>query len=198
MAVNENDCELLSAYLDGELPVAECEGLWRRLAIERELMSELDTLRADHAVRGMMWSTLDPGDQAVARLESRVMRASRREDILDRWHYVSRIITTVAALILFGFTIGWLGRERYIVSPTSTASINSNQSNHMASSAGIPQMPSPGKVSVEVDDGTGKLVNLQFDTVDEANRFVHDFRAAHTATPPDGGDSGIVAPMDKF
>lgn len=45
MAVNENDFELLNAYLDGELPVAECEGLWRRLAVERELMSELDSLR---------------------------------------------------------------------------------------------------------------------------------------------------------
>jgi anti-sigma factor RsiW len=198
MAVNENDFELLSAYLDGELPVAECEGLWRRLAIERELMSELDTLRADHAVRGMMWSTLDPGDQSVARLESRVMRASRREDLLDRWHYVSRIITTVAALILFGFTVGWLGRERYIVSPTSTASINSNQPNHVASSLGIPQAPAPGKVSVEVDDGTGKLANFQFDTLDEANRFVHDFRANHPVTPPDTGDSGNVPPMDKF
>ncbi len=73
MAVNENDYELLSAYLDGELPVAECEGLWRRLAIERELMSELDTLRADHAVRGMAWSTLDPDDHAVARVESRII-----------------------------------------------------------------------------------------------------------------------------
>jgi anti-sigma factor RsiW len=197
MAVNENDYELLSAYLDGELPVAECEGLWRRLTIEPELMAELDTLRADHSVRGMMWTTLDPGDQAVARLESRVMRASRREDLLDRWHYISRIVTTVAALILFGFTVGWLGRERYIVSPSSTASINSSQPNHMASSADIPQMTVPGKVSVEVDDGTGKLVNLQFDTVDEANRFVHDFRAAHTPAPADG-DSGAVPPTDKF
>ncbi|HEY1922251.1 MAG TPA: hypothetical protein VGG44_05755 [Tepidisphaeraceae bacterium] len=196
MAVNENDCELLSAYLDGELPVAECEGLWRRLAIERELMAELDTMRADHAVRGMAWTTLDPGDQSVARLESRIMRASRREDILDRWHYVSRIITTVAALILFGFTIGWMGRERYIVSPSNIANIGLNQPHQTASE--LPSMPTSNKVSVEVDDGTGKLTNFQFDTVDEANRFVHDFRAAHSTTPADPGDSGTAQPMDKF
>jgi hypothetical protein len=196
MAVNENDCELLSAYLDGELPVAECEGLWRRLAIERELMSELDTLRADHAVRGMVWSALDPGDHAVARLESRIMRASRREDLLDRFHYISRIITTVAALILFGFTIGWLGRERYIVSP-STAGLTSNPPAHTDASLTGADMPA-GKVSVEVDDGTGKMVNIQFDTLDEANRFVHDFRAARAAAPPDTGDTATVPGMEKY
>src|ERR1700722_6397648 len=190
MAVNENDYELLSAYLDGELPVAECEGLWRRLAIERELMSELDTLRADHAVRGMAWSTLDPDDHAVARVESRIMRASRREDLLDRFHYVSRIITTVAALILFGFTVGWLGRERYIA-PQITASTAQNTPNRVASSLGT-DMPSSGKVSVEVEDATGKMVNLQFDTMDEANRFVHDFRASRASAPPDGGDTATV------
>lgn len=198
MPVNENDFELLSSYLDGELPVAECEGLWRRLAIERELMSELDTLRADHAVRGMVWSTLDPGDNAVARVESRIMRASRREDLLDRWHYISRVVTTVAALILFGFTVGWLGRERYILAPNTT-SISQNAPNQ-ASSLGS-QLPTNtnanNKVSVEVDDGTGKLVKLQFDTLEEANRFVRDFRA-RAATPPESGDSAGVPSMNKF
>jgi hypothetical protein len=195
MPVNENDFELLSSYLDGELPVAECEGLWRRLAIERELMSELDTLRADHAARGMVWSTLDPGDHAVARVESRIMRASRREDLLDRWHYISRVVTTVAALILFGFTVGWLGRERYILAP-NTASISQSSPNQAASLG--PQMPTGGKVSVEVDDGTGKLVKLQFDTLDEANRFVRDFRTARSAAPPDAGDTAAGPPMNKF
>ena len=38
MAMNDSDIELLHAYLDGELPVAECEGLWRRLAIEKDLV----------------------------------------------------------------------------------------------------------------------------------------------------------------
>jgi anti-sigma factor RsiW len=51
MAVNDNDMELLHEYVDGELPVADCEGLWRRLAVERDLMGELEHLRAgqDHA-----------------------------------------------------------------------------------------------------------------------------------------------------
>ena len=44
MPMTEDDIEILHAYLDGELPTAECEGLWRRLAIERELVSELDRL----------------------------------------------------------------------------------------------------------------------------------------------------------
>ncbi len=195
MAVNENDFELLNAYLDGELPVAECEGLWRRLAVERELMSELDSL--PRITRSGEWS-----GRALIRAIKRwrgsrhgSCAASRREDLLDRWHYLSRIVTAVAALVLFGFTIGWLGRERYIVSPT-TAIGSQFSPNHVASLG--PQLPTGSKVSVEVDDGTGKLVNLQFDSLDEANRFIHDFRAARAAAPPDGGDSAIVPAMDKF
>ncbi len=45
MDVNEGDIELLNAYLDGELPVPECEGLWRRVAVEPDLAAELDRLR---------------------------------------------------------------------------------------------------------------------------------------------------------
>ena len=80
MAENDNDMELLHEYVDGELPMSDCEGLWRRLAIERELMGELDRLRADHAVRTMVWSSLEPDESTVARLQAKVMRATRRED----------------------------------------------------------------------------------------------------------------------
>ena len=70
MAVNDNDMELLHEYVDGELPVADCEGLWRRLAVEHDLMGELDQLRADHAVRTMVWNSLEPEESTVARLEA--------------------------------------------------------------------------------------------------------------------------------
>lgn len=195
MAVNDNDVELLHAYVDGELPVAECEGLWRRLTIERDLMSELDRLRADHAVRTMVWSSLEPTDHAVARLEAGIMRAARREDLMDRVHWITRMVTTVAALVLFGFTVGWLGRERYIVSP-NLATVNSNSPIRMAAADG-PQMPAGAKITVLVDDGSGKPIPVQFDSMDEATRFLHDFRAPQSPAPA-GGDSPIVPAMDKF
>ena len=77
MAVNDNDMELLHEYVDGELPVADCEGLCRRLAVERDPMGELDHLRVDHAVRTMVWNSLEPEESTVARLESKIMRATR-------------------------------------------------------------------------------------------------------------------------
>src|SRR5579872_2987588 len=102
MAVNENDLELLHEYVDGELPVADCEGLWRRLAIERDLMGELDRLRADHAIRTMVWSSLEPDETTVARLEAKIMHATRREDFMSWGGNALRICTSAAALILFG------------------------------------------------------------------------------------------------
>ncbi|HEX4056642.1 MAG TPA: hypothetical protein VHX86_20470 [Tepidisphaeraceae bacterium] len=197
MALNDNDVELLHAYVDGELPVAECEGIWRRLTIEPDLMAELDRLRADHAVRTMVWTSLEPTDQHVARLEAGVMRATRREDLMDRLHWITRLVTTVAALVLFGFTVGWLGRERYIVSP-NLATVNSSSPIHMAAVNGLPQMPPSGtKITVLVDDGSGKPIPVQFDTMDEATRFLHDFRAPQSPAPA-GADSPIVPAMDKF
>jgi anti-sigma factor RsiW len=196
MAVNDSDLELLHAYLDNELPVAECEGLWRRLTGERDLMMELDRLRADYTVRTMAWSSLEPSDHSLARLESRMMRAARRSDLIERVQGVVRLVTTVAALVLFGFTVGWLGRERYIVTP-NMASVGQNTPIRMAAS-NIPQMPAGGKIAVLVDDGSGKPITVQFDSMDEANRFLHDFRSPQLAAPSGGTDSPIVPAMDKF
>jgi anti-sigma factor RsiW len=196
MAVHDSDIELLHSYLDGELPVAECEGLWRRLAVERELAGELDHLRADHAVRTLAWSTLEPDDQTVARVESNVMRAARRDDLFSNVHRVGRILLTAAACILFGFTVGWLGRDRY-AALQNLANISTATPIQMTSASS--QRPVPGaKVPVYVYNGAGQLVaTQQFDTVDEAKQFVHDVQAAQ-ASRPAGGDSNVVPAMDRF
>lgn len=193
MAVNDNDLELLHGYLDGELPVAECEGLWRRLAIERELMSELEHLRADHAVRTMVWTAMEPDDAAVARLEARVMRASRREDLMSWGGNALRIITSAAALILFGFTVGWMGHNRYQgVQVVDHPSQNSSQ---MASS-GIDA--SSLKYDVYVRDNNGNLLIpvQRFDNLKDAEQFESDLRSARTL--PNGGDWTVAPATNKF
>ncbi|MGD0139187.1 MAG: hypothetical protein ABSD28_09940 [Tepidisphaeraceae bacterium] len=196
MAVNDSDLELLHAYLDSELPVSECEGLWRRLAIERDLMGELDRLREDHAVRTMVWNSLEPDDSSIARLQAKLMRATRREDFTYWIGNAARIMASAAALILFGFTVGWLGRDRFNAVP-NLANIPSNGS-HMAAAGSGPQLPLASKYAVEVHDRTGKLVTVQqFDSMEDAQRFVHDIQAAQSAAPS-GGDSIISPAMDKF
>jgi anti-sigma factor RsiW len=191
MAVNDNDMELLHEYVDGELPVAECEGLWRRLAIERELVSELERLRSDHAARAMVWSGLEPDDAAVARLEARVMRAARREDFMSWGSNILRITASAAALILFGFSVGWMGHDRYLgvqVHPSSGASQVS------ASSIGA----SPIKYDVEVRDNHGNLlIPIQrFDNLEDAEQFESDLKSAQSN--PNATDWNVVPATNKF
>src|SRR5580704_1564090 len=146
MAVNDNDLELLHEYVDGELPVAECEGLWRRLAIERDLMGELDRLRADHAVRTMVWNSLEPEESTVARLEAKIMRATRREDFMSWGSNILRITASAAALILFGFTVGWMGRDRY---PGVPVVAHPSQGESAIATSNVGESPASLKYNVE-------------------------------------------------
>jgi anti-sigma factor RsiW len=194
MAVNDSDLEMLHAYLDSELPVAECEGLWRRLAVERDLMGELDRLREDHAVRTMVWNSLEPDDSSVARLQARLMRGMRRDDFMYWIGNSARIVASAAALILFGFTVGWLGRDHFNAVPIANIPTSGS---HMAT-AGSGGLPLASKIAVEVHDRSGKLIAVQeFDSMEDARRFVHDIQAAQSAAPS-GGDSNISPAMDKF
>jgi len=195
MAINENDIELLHEYVDGELPVAECEGLWRRLAIERDLMGELDRLRADHAIRTMVWNSLEPEESTVARLEAKIMRATRREDIMSWGGNILRIAASAAALILFGFSVGWMGRDRYQGVPIVSHPSPDGSQIHSADFGGS---TATTKYNVEFFDGhTGKLLNIQqFDTKEEAEQFKRDFDAAQSS--PNANDLNVVPTINKF
>ncbi|MGA2439354.1 MAG: hypothetical protein ABSH08_00215 [Tepidisphaeraceae bacterium] len=196
MAVNDTDLELLHAYLDSELPVSECEGLWRRLAIERDLMAELDHLREDHAVRSMVWNSLEPDDASIARLQAKLMRATRREDFMSWTSNALRIVASAAALILFGFTVGWLGRDRFNAAP-NLANMPSSAP-HVAGVGDNMGIPLANKVAVEVRDRSGKLVMVkQFDSMEDARLFVQAVQAGQLAAPS-GGDSNVIPSMDKF
>jgi hypothetical protein len=192
MAINENDIELLHAYVDGELPTAECEGLWRRLASERELMTELDQLRADCSMRSMIWKSLEPDDGAVARVEARVMRATRREDIMEWAFNGLRIVASAAALILFGFAVGWMGRDRMYATPVTSLSSNPTQ---VVSASNMP-MSSP-QWQVEMRNENGKIVKVfTFGTEEEARQFINAW--ANHSPPAASGDSSGGASPDRF
>jgi anti-sigma factor RsiW len=195
MAVNDNDLELLHEYLDGELPVSDCEGLWRRLAIERDLMSELDRLRADHAARTMVWSSLEPDDASVVRLEAKIMRATRRDDLMSWGSNALRILTSAAALILFGFTVGWLGRDRFTSGVSVVPHPSANTANFVTAGSGGEGGGS--KIDVTIYDRNGKPIGpiQEFDSLDEAKQFVHDVQTPQ-ASP--GGDLNVVPTINKF
>jgi anti-sigma-K factor RskA len=196
MAVNDNDMDLLHEYVDGELPVAECEGLWRRLAIEREMAAELERLRADHAVRAMAWKSLEPEESTVARLEAKIMRASRREDFMSWAGNALRIGASAAALILFGVSVGWMGKDRYGGAPVVSHSTPSDVP-HTASSVLDGTTPAM-KYNVELRDRSGKLLApiQEFDTLEEARQFAHDVQAGQTS--PGGADWNVEPAVNKF
>jgi anti-sigma factor RsiW len=194
MSVNETDLELLHTYLDGELPVTECEGLWRRLAVEKDLLAELEGLRADHAVRQAIWPTLEPADSQIARLETSILRSARRQDVLQVLKRGLTIVTTVAACLLFGFTVGWLGRDRYVNSPNATAGVPMAETTVPASMT----TPASGKYIVNVRDG-GHLVAVQeFNSYDEAQHFAQT-QALRQASQQESDDSSNIIPaVAKF
>ena len=193
MAMNDSDFELLHAYLDGELPVAECEGLWRRLAIEKDLVAELDRLRADHALRTMVWNSLEPDDATLARLGARMARATRREDIMGWAGNALRIFASAAALILFGFTVGWFGKDRMNGVPVVNIPNTTNNVSAASMMGGT-----PGYV-VEIKDRGGKVIGeVQCQTLEDAQRIQQQFEAGQLNFPAAGDANGLMPTLDKF
>jgi anti-sigma factor RsiW len=184
MAVHDNDIDLLNSYLDGELPVPECEGLWRRLAVEQELAAELDRLRSDHALRQDVWGACEPSDQAVAMTENRVLRAARKHDWLSTGNHILRVLTAAAALIAVGFGFGWSGRNH----ANSVAQANAPYVQPQASS---------GKFLVSLRDDTGHVVQIPFDSLDEASHFADDLEQAQRNRQAADGPA-VVPAMERF
>lgn len=190
MAVNENDIDLLYAYLDRELAVSDCEGLWRRLAVETELAAELERLRADATVRQQVWSSLEPDDMTDRAVQSRVLRAAWRDDWMSGINRVARVGTVAAACILFGFTVGWFGRDSRLGSPAGGVQVVANPD----ASAGH----GAGKYVVDVRDDVGRTVAApQFDSLDEARRFAEDV-ARYQAGRQESRDGTVVPAVDHF
>jgi hypothetical protein len=205
MAVNENDLELLQAYLDGEMPMSECEGLWRRLAVEQALAAELDQMRAEVATRQVVWTSLEPGDSALAELEKNILRGARKQNLRSMSNRAFKGLATVAACLLFGFGIGWWGRDKYPAlnienhlavhdpNPGSTAGFGSGIQSPFATA------PTTGKFMVNIRDASGKLIaSPQFNTYDEARQFADDFAKQQAARMESRDVPAAPSTSEKF
>jgi anti-sigma factor RsiW len=187
MAVNDNDIELLDSYLDGELPMSECEGLWRRLAVEPELAAELDRLRADAATRQIVYSSLEPADDILASLQRNILKSARKESLRATYNRYVRRFATIAACLLFGVSIGG----------NSSMASAGNTLLGVAPVTSVPAAPH-GKFIVNIRDGSGQVIaTQQFNTYDEAKQFVDDYAKSQAGRSESHGSP--VAPVgDKF
>jgi hypothetical protein len=142
----------------------------------------------------MVWSSLEPDEKTVARLEANVRRASRREDFMSWASNALRITASVAALILFGVSVGWMGHDRYQgvpVVPHASPSSVANVADTGGGGSGVAT-----KYNVYLYDH-GKLASIQqFNTLEEAQQFKHDFEAAQSS--PNGSDWSVVPATNKF
>src|SRR5262249_44851513 len=122
------------------------------------------------------------------------MRATKREDIMSWASNSFRIMASAAALILFGFTVGWLGKDRYGVPIVSHPSQNA-PAVVTAGSTGSQVVGT--KYNVEIRDRSGKLVApiQQFDSEADARQFIHDLQAAQSSQ---GGELNVVPAVNKF
>lgn len=167
MATSEDDFDLLQSYLDGELPVAECEGLWQRLAAEPELDSELQRFRIDRALRQQMWDSLEPAEHDAHRMHDHIVHAARRARTMRIVSRVGSVLTSIAACLLFGFAVGWFGRG-HVTSPMASRSADANMVSGVTP-------PGAQKYVVYVRDASGNVVaTQQFDSYAEAQQFAND------------------------
>jgi hypothetical protein len=193
MAVHDNDIELLNSYLDGELPVPECEGLWRRLAVEPELTAELDRLRTEHDVRQTVWASLEPTDQSVARTAHQVFKAARRSELVSMFNRGMLLVSSIAALVLVGFSIGWMERSHGSGMAAQPGAVGA-PSSQMASSMGQIARP-PTEVSLR--DASGHVFSIRFNSQDEARQFADDIETAQRAREAQG-ENTVVPAMERY
>jgi hypothetical protein len=168
--VSEQDLELLEAYLDGELSAQEAAEVRMRLAGDLHLSAELETLRAERAVRQSVFETYEPTELEAAAVVARVERQVMRRRGWDRLNRGLRWASAAAACIIVGFFVGSLGRDG-----GGTPVVNDQ----------LPQRPirinndhqSPSQpYFVRITDETGRVVAVQqFATYEQARAFVEDF-----------------------
>jgi anti-sigma factor RsiW len=177
--VSDTDLELLETYLDGELPMSEAEGLWRRLAKEPELSAELDQLRADRATRSSMWESCEPDEDAARLIVGRVSASVARRRWVEGLRRSMVRVAAAAACILIGVQIGWM--EHHPEQATQGQQLMSQVS--------------PAGLLVPIHDDRGNIIGVPvFQSPQEASQFTRDVNALQTQPQPEHESNQNVVP----
>jgi anti-sigma factor RsiW len=152
--IDDNDLEMLEAFLDEELDEVRREQLLRRLSSDQNLSVELESLRREREARVSMFRSLEGGEVAVVeRALGEVTRLQRKRE--SRIVRIRRVIyaTAAAACIVIGFLAGWMGA--------------------MGGKSTVQAVEPPYRV--ELHDETGQTLAVQrFDTFEKAREFSQD------------------------
>jgi hypothetical protein len=202
MPLSDSDIELLEAHLDGELSSARDAVLRNRLASEQDLANQLTALRAQRTVRADVFQSFEPNDLQVKNLVLGVRRQITKGAVRGDRLRILRYIGSAAAVVVFSFTAGWLGKARIATQSApgdlsapmvatnggNTGSMDFSGGQGGDQNAGPPTLISntlgrtlengtrrPGGYQVALTDALGHVVAIQhFDTLEEAREFTED------------------------
>ena len=154
--MNDNQMEMLEAFLDDELSKQQQDELRARLATNPALTSELERLRSERQTRQSLFSSLEGGEDAVVdRAMSRVHQLDHRRQHLAQYFRRAIFAVAAAACIILGFLIGWMGAT------------------NGKSTAAASEPP----YRVEIVDETGQVTAVQkFQTLEKAREFQLDLQ----------------------
>ena len=165
--MTENDVEVLDAYLDDALEPAEVETLRARLASDPQLVSALNDLRRERAMRQAYFAALEPAENEVDDLATSVRAAIDRR---RRFTAVLRSATAVvaaAACFLAGILVHATFFKTSQQSPTAQP---------IANPAG-PTVRAVEMYEVTLRDPAGKPIAVQrFDSLEKAQDFATDLQ----------------------
>jgi len=186
--LSEQDQELLEAYLDDALSPDEVERVAKRLADGPALTAELAAIRQQRRMRAAVWESLAPSEAEASTFAASVIRGIRRQRMMWRMSWITRLGSAAAACILMGLGGGWYlwGRMPAQSTPpalTPPVAVNTTANNsasnntpgqiHFVANAAN-ELPA-GAYQVELTDDSGNVLAVQkFDKLEEAQHFAQD------------------------
>ncbi|MDB5303961.1 MAG: hypothetical protein JWM97_1510 [Phycisphaerales bacterium] len=173
--VSETDLEILEAYLDDELSAGEVVRLDQRLACEPALAAALQSQRSARAVRAAVFKTTEPDDASADHFAGAVLASVRRRAWNRRLVRASKIAGAVAASIVVGVMIGWVGRGRGPEAPVASSFPHPvNTDGRLV--AHTPKPADGGQTyQVALTDENGNVIAVQkFSKVEDARQFADD------------------------
>jgi anti-sigma factor RsiW len=158
--MNEDQMELLEAYLDGALSPDEVEAVRARLACEPALAAELDQLRAERAVRVSAFAAMEGDEQLADRMLARAKADVKEPAKQVRWVIGVRYPVAAAACLIIGFIAGRLLETRTMRELTQFTPVAHESFYRVA-----------------ITDYSGRVIAVQkFDSLEQATEFSEDLR----------------------
>jgi len=172
--LTETDINLLEAYLDDALSASEVQSLDARLTEEPEMASSLDSLRAERKMRIAALSALTPTQQQADDFSEKLLNSVRRSQWTRRWIRGVKIGASIAACLIVGFTVGWIGHGHGATTEQMATHLPQAHPQDSGETHPVIDMET-ARYQVSVLDEKGKVIATQrFQKIEDVRRFVDD------------------------